>query len=351
MQRSRADEQAWRRFLTSCKANGAGSIALLLLADAACIAAALYLGLGYSAAAVCHLAVTVAFGAVLIGNGASPAGLASVLFVLAGGPLAIVAIAILLLQKLFDARDERLLDRWYTLLSGQVATEQSDRLHQDVLCGREYTLQSPEPGRFEKIFESGALNEKQLLLGRIGLNYHAEYLPFLQRALRCPEPAVRAQAAAVFVRLKEKFRRRFHDVRRRDSAEDTADELLESASIALDCAESGFLEPADVQDAISFARAICAKAEAAAGPVAVAAAEVLQCRIVRLSGEDDAILDRLLHQAHRLPADLRLQLARCLVATGRFSDVNLLFRHRYDAPFAIEGAGLDTAGAAGGWRC
>jgi len=249
----------------------------------------------------------------------------SLILVLIAGPLGGAGIILLGLATRFGAPERDVLEAWYDWLSGEERPDPARRLYEAILTGRELKPPAQGPRRFASVLEHGTLAEKQALLGHIGLNYHHDYFPLLCAALRSAQSPVRAQAAAVFVRLKEQFRRRLHDDRHRSLEArrfGDAPAMLACARSMLACAESGFLRHSEVREALAEAKAlslICASSDAAD-----AEPEMILCRIIAATGEDDGLLDRLLAGAPNGGLQMRQLLARCLVATGRHADLHRL---------------------------
>jgi hypothetical protein len=221
--------------------------------------------------------------------------------------------------------DRSRLAQWHGVLAGEARIEDAQLLHEAILAGREFRPKSDPGRRFSEILECGTLAEKQALLGHIGLNYHADYFPLLDMALRSPEAGVRAQAAAVFVKLKEGFRHRLRDagetaIRARSQGDGRA--MLAAASAMLACAGSGFLDTAEAREAGSSAGAVCTAAvEFGADAIE---ADILMCRVVAATGGGEAIIARLMDTLPALTATVREELARCLVVAGRHADLNRL---------------------------
>ena len=255
------------------------------------------------------------------------------MLVLIAGPLGGLGVALLALAERCGAPSQEVLDAWYDWLSGDDRRDPTLPMYEAIVTGREFKPALHGPRNFASVIGHGSLAEQQALLGRVGLKYHHDYFPLLSSALRSPQSAIRAQAAAVFVKLKEEFRRRLHDDRRVDRAACRGDDvsaILARAKSIVDCAQSGFLDPAEVRGALADAKALCVDA-APSGAAAVDQAMIL-CRIIASTGDDGGQLDRLLHCAQISRSEMRPLLARCLVATGRHVDLHrLLFADRGSA--------------------
>jgi hypothetical protein len=249
----------------------------------------------------------------------------SLMLVLIAGPLGGAGIILLSLAIRFSAPQRDVLEAWYDWLSGEERPDPTRRLYEAILTGRELKPPAQGPRSFASVLEHGALGEEQALLGHIGLKYHHDYFPLLCSALRSTQSPVRAQAAAVFVKLKEQFRRRLHDDRHRSREarrSGDAPAMLACARSMLACAESGFLDRSEVREALAEAKALsltCASSDAADGEP-----EMILCRVIAATGEDDGLLDRLLAAAPNTSPQMRQLLARCLVATRRHADLHRL---------------------------
>lgn len=249
----------------------------------------------------------------------------SVMLVLIAGPLGGAGIILLGLAVRLGAPERDVLEAWYGWLSGEEHPDPARRLYEAILTGRQLKPSAQGPRSFASVLEQGTLEEKQALLGHIGLKYHHDYFPLLCAALRSAQSPVRAQAAAVFVRLKEQFRRRLHDERHRSQEARSLGDvpaMLACARGMLACAESGFLDRSEVRAALVDAKELslmCASSDATD-----AVPEMILCRIIAATHEDDNLLDQLLAAAPNAGPQMQQLLARCLVATGRHADLHRL---------------------------
>jgi hypothetical protein len=273
----------------------------------------------------------------------------SLVLLLIAGPLGGLSVILLALVERCGAPEANVLAAWYDWLSGGERSDATLRMHEGILTGREFQPTLREPRNFADVIEKGTLPEKQALLGHIGLRYHGDFFPLLSSALRSPRSAVRAQAAAIFVKLKEDFRRRLHADRHSSRAvrrNKDVPAMLACARSIVDCAESGFLDPAEVCEALANAKALCLDA-AELGSSSTEQAMIL-CRIIAASDEDDGWLDRFVQSAPVSCSQTRRLAARCLVAAGRHADLHrMLFavadgddlpgRTAGGAPFLIGG--------------
>jgi hypothetical protein len=256
----------------------------------------------------------------------------SLMLVLVAGPLGGLGISLIALAERRGVPGQHLLQAWYDWLSGEEQADPTARIHDAILAGREFKPSLGGLRNFANVIENGSLAEKQALLGLIGLRYHRDYFAVLSSALRSPQSAVRAQAAAIFVKLKEQFTHRLgadrHSSRAMHPSKDVRAMFACAASI-LDCAESGFLDPVDVREALAEAKALCL--HAASFSNASREETMILCRIIARTGEDDGLLDRLGQCALTSCAEVKKRLALCLVAAGRHVDLHRLLFARVDA--------------------
>lgn len=271
----------------------------------------------------------------------------SALLVLIAGPLGGVGILFLGLSARRGAPDSAVLEAWYDWLSGEERFDPVRRLYEAILAGRAYRPASQESRSFSKVIQHGSLAEKQALLGHVGLKYHPDYFPLLALALRSPQSPVRAQAAAVFVRLREQFRQRLYADREEARAaleRGDAPLVLTFARSILDCAESGFLDRSEAREALEEAKALCmgvAPSVATSGEQAATLS-----RIVAATGEDNGLLAGVLAAAAPAEAQMRQLMARSLMATGRHRELHrLLFGSERNS---ADGSALAAALPSGG---
>lgn len=248
-----------------------------------------------------------------------------VMLLLVVGPPGGLGVLVLAMLTRFAHVDRSALDSWYATLTGDQRPDPSRTMHEALLAGREMKPMAIAPRRFAEVLAHGAVSEKQALLGHIGLNYHADYFPLLGQALRSPEAGVRAQAAAVFVKLKEGTRNRLHETRaaaKQAQCSGDGAAMLVAAARMLACAKSGFLDLLDAREAKSQAELVCKAAVELGAPES--AADLILCRIVASTGDGQALIDRMVQKLPGLTATLRDELARCMVAAGRHADLNML---------------------------
>lgn len=191
------------------------AVVLLLIAAASAIGHGVLLGaLGVHVGtiAIFHLATLIPLALVLLraqrhGHDVSIPLLATLSGVVLG-PFGVAGAAILGLMR--RAPHGRLLDQWYERISQSTNVDPVVRLSDDVSVGRSVNLLGAMPSSFQTAMERGSISEQQTVLGMIARRFHPDYLPILQCALKCPEPIVRVQAAAVAARIRPELARRFH---------------------------------------------------------------------------------------------------------------------------------------------
>lgn len=104
--------------------------------------------------------------------------------------------------------NKKLLEDWYHRLGRAGAPELSQILLDRTVSGRVQRPEAALPIDFIEVLERGTLDERQRALGLIAREFHPDYSPVLQAALRSPEPIVRVQASAVVARVREDLKAR-----------------------------------------------------------------------------------------------------------------------------------------------
>jgi hypothetical protein len=147
---------------------------------------------------------------------------------------------------------------WYDVISlDRGDDDDASQLHEALAAGRIVGGQRRGERSFPDVLVNGKLAEKQALLGLIGLRYHPRYHPLLQTALRSPEPSVRAQAAAVSVKLKDQFRGRLADALVGAGATEGDEAARARIADILAATTSGFIDRPQAEAALSSAVAHC----------------------------------------------------------------------------------------------
>ncbi len=100
------------------------------------------------------------------------------------------------------------LKEWYERLASAGRPAPATQLHDRITSGRVPRLETPAPLNFMYVIERGNLDERQKALGLIARNFHPDYTPVLEAALKSPEPVVRVQAAAVVAHVKANLKTR-----------------------------------------------------------------------------------------------------------------------------------------------
>ena len=124
------------------------------------------------------------------------------LLVLVAGPVGATAAAAML--PFAGKRPERreILQAWYRRLANAGGVEPATALHDRVVAGRVLRLDTKPPEQFLDVIARGSLSERQTALGLMARQFHTDFAPALQAALRSQEPVVRVQAAAVVARVR-----------------------------------------------------------------------------------------------------------------------------------------------------
>ena len=237
------------------------------------------------------------------------------LVTLLAGPLGLLSYIFVTLVDRRNAPSHGTLDAWYKRISGEEPTVLASRLHDHFATGRSFQPGQRHERQFSEVMTRGAMSEKQSLLGLIGLKYHSSYAPLLAMALKAPEGSVRAQAAAVFVKMKLenrlKLARIVKDSRRHD--------LSAQVSEILSCTRSGFLDRAEMARGLAVARANCEQAIRHNPTDEVAAA--LLCEVLAANSDHEAVVCFLESQPHpKSSALIRIYLSS-LMALGRHGDL------------------------------
>lgn len=161
----------------------------------------------FSAVVICHLCVAALTAGVLFYPRAENRDLtlATIIFLLvtvAGPAGAFAALAALPFSgNLPPQRD--ILEDWYTRLASAGQPSAVTKMHDRIGSGRVQRFESGVPPNYLDVVKRGTLEERQRALGLIAREFHPDYTPVLEAALRSTEPVVRVQAAAVVARVRE----------------------------------------------------------------------------------------------------------------------------------------------------
>lgn len=101
-----------------------------------------------------------------------------------------------------------ILEDWYERLASAGRPAQATLIHDRITSGRVPRLDTPAPLNFLHVIEHGTLDERQKALGLIARQFHPDYTPVLEAALKSQEPVVRVQAAAVVAHVKANLKTR-----------------------------------------------------------------------------------------------------------------------------------------------
>lgn len=173
-------------------------------------------------------------------RGALPLGLWSVLM----GPVGLAAITIVLLAQFWRGSPPGMREEWYRQLSG--SNEEAGDLAAALRDGRAYRPEGRRLAPFAEIMATGTVRQKQAVLGLIAQGYEPAFLDLLMGALNSPEVAVRASAAAVLARLRD---RQAEAVKRAGLLAASAEpmDLLTAADLFDQAAASGLVEAMESQ--------------------------------------------------------------------------------------------------------
>jgi hypothetical protein len=169
------------------------------------------------------------------------------------GPLGTLCYVVLSAINRRTTLTQDALDEWYRRISGGSETDFAGQLHDLIASGRGPRHRAKIDRPFYDVVSNGTAAEKQALLGLIGLKFHPSYFPLLQLALNAHEGSVRAQAAAVFAKVKQQTRHRLTGL----INEATGTSPLDRAAAILECADSRLLDADETNWARTVALRIC----------------------------------------------------------------------------------------------
>jgi hypothetical protein len=246
-----------------------------------------------------------------------------ILTVLFAGPLGAIGFLamILAIDRVPVSSD---LNAWYQRLSGNKKADPAAELHEAIVNGRAIQVAATTIPVFTSVLVEGSLPQSQALLGLIGRKYHPDYYPVLRLALRSPEASVRAQAAAVFAKLKDQHKARLNrslgeDASADDAREDSVGCSLQRVHEIMTCIDSGFIDSPEAARARAVARALCE--EALEGQTHSIEGELLLYRLLAADGEHDAVRKRFEQRGDAAPAELRNLFVQSLIRLKRHREL------------------------------
>jgi hypothetical protein len=247
------------------------------------------------------------------------------------GPFGAAGVLLVALAAGFTRPSNALLQEWYRRLSGKTDPDLAFDVYETIVEGRSIRPADNESYRFKRVINNGSLRDKQALLGHIGLKYVPEYLPTLQLALRCPEPSIRVQAAAVFVKLREQQRAKVKEYLA--ASQGASPTFGYERSVAqgrrlLECIDSGFLDPAEVRDGRAGAKRCLEAALRTQGTDLTA--EILLCRLLSDEGDHEAVCLRLKPLLDGEDVDARRLYANSLLSLGRLDELRQVLSGRME---------------------
>jgi len=130
----------------------------------------------------------------------------------------------------------------------ELQSAQADAVLAQIVAGRRSRRDASNRGSLKQGIESGDLDAQQFAIAMISQRYEPEMYPALVSALKSRTPAVRAQAAAVFAKLRERMNSEAKAILRTKSgllADATAAPRLGDAVLSERCsrlADSGFVD-------------------------------------------------------------------------------------------------------------
>jgi hypothetical protein len=152
------------------------------------------------------------------------------------------------------ARSASLIDEpWLRRLSSQ--TSDDDALVAALRDRRAYHARGAQVQSFAAVMKHGSVTEKQIILGLIAKSYERAFHGLLMEALRSHEVAVRASAAAVLAKLRD---RQVTELKRATALADSGDpdSMIEAARIKVAAAHSGLMTEADAKTVLAEAAAL-----------------------------------------------------------------------------------------------
>lgn len=153
-----------------------------------------------------------------------------------------------------NARSVSLIDEpWLRRLSWQASDD--DALVAALRDRRAYSARGAQVQSFATVMRDGSVTEKQIILGLIAKSYERAFHELLMEALRSHEVAVRASAAAVLAKLRD---RQVIELKRAAALAGTGDpdSMIEAARIKVAAADSGLMTEADAQTVLAEAAAL-----------------------------------------------------------------------------------------------
>lgn len=211
---------------------------------------------------------------------------------------------------------------------GDVAAQISDAISE----GRAARPASRPPAAFHRVVEEGTFDEGQALLGLIGLRYHPDYFPLLQKALKSRRSGLRVQAAAVHTKLRAHYAERLRHTLAQPHA--AATDETGAAAVLKElgtCIASGFLDPSESKAASENARAI-ALALAQRGDALPSALRRLVIETFAQLGDHQALIDLIGEDRSDACEEIRRHRACALMHLGRHREIGKLSSCASTAP-------------------
>jgi hypothetical protein len=299
-----------------------GFLFLVIVADAAVLAAGGAHAASVAPAIAAHIALACSLGFFRDARGDRTAGIVAMVSTLSMGPLGAVGSLVLIRQLETARRRDDSLRKRYDMVSFQDETDPAGDIHEAVTEGRAFTLDASRLNSFATVLAEGKVGEKQALLGTISQRFHPDFLPSLQKGLKSPEAAVRVSAAAVFAKLREDNRKRFRAVATGQGERETAETCPNGAGVArmlAGCARSRLLNAAEASQARSEALRLLLLERPRV--VAFDATEELLCGLLFEAGRRRDVEARLARHSTDLPPVLKDLLLRALMHSQRYAGV------------------------------
>lgn len=160
--------------------------------------------------------------------------------------------------------DIRRLASWYERLSASVQVDAPSRLHERLAAGRVPRLVAGDIRQLAKVMRHGSDRAREIVLGLIGRHYNPDCRHLLDCALASRQSSVRVQAAAVFVKLRARYKGLLKRCLAQHSKADLEHaqrrEIVRDLVAAL---ESGFLDSSEARQAQSATQRLSSQLEQA----------------------------------------------------------------------------------------
>jgi hypothetical protein len=179
------------------------------------------------------------------------------LCLLVAGPVGGVGVLAMMHGVSRIKRDDGLLTAWYERISAPAEIDPPAELHEKLVTGRAARPIAAQVRQFANVLREGNDPEQQAMLAFICLRYHPDYHHVLHLALASPMANIRVQAAAIFSKLRERYKVLLKRcLAACDESGLEPQQMLEIAQDLLAALESGFLDSSEASRVRSAARGL-----------------------------------------------------------------------------------------------